>query len=125
MSLIKPHPLWTTAQSNPFEINKSIVVAELLSGRYRSDWLCGHWSKTNPSGHCPLCPGLMIPGTVEHMLVSCQGLADKREDLILYWNQQTEDNQELQLLTSTILSSQEDQLVQFLLDPSLVPSVIL
>ena len=124
MSLVKPHPLWTTAQNNQFEINKSLVVAKLLSGRYRSDWLCRHWSKTNPSGHCLLCPGENIPGTVEHMLVSCPGLDDKRDDLILYWSQHTEDNPHLQHLTSSMLSSDEDTLVQFLLDPSAVPSVI-
>ena len=32
MSLTTPHPLWTTSGSNPFEINKSIIVARLLSG---------------------------------------------------------------------------------------------
>ena len=121
MSLVKPHPLWTTAQSNPFKIKKSLVVGKLLSGRYRSDWLCRHWSKTNPS---LICPGMKISGTVDHMLVTCPGLADKKKDLILYWNQLTEDNPHLKQLTSTILSSKEDT-IQFLLDPSVVPSVIL
>ena len=58
------------------------------------------------------------------MLVSCPGLNDKRDDLILYWNQRTEDNPHLHHLTSSMLSSEEDTLVQFLLDPSAVPSVI-
>ena len=52
-------------------------------------------------------------------------MVDKREDLIHYWNQQTEDNPHLQQLTSTMLSSKQDILLQFLLDPSVVPSVIL
>ena len=51
---------------------------------------------------------------MKYFLSTYQGLADKREDLIFYWNQQTEDNQEIQFLTSTMLISQEDQLVQFL-----------
>jgi hypothetical protein len=125
MSLLKPHPLWTTSQNNPFEINKSLVVAKLLSGRYRSDWLCRHWSKMNSSGHCALCPGKELPGTVEHMLVACHALSDKRDDLLLYWNQQNEENHHLQHLTSTMLGSKVDELVQFLLDPSVVPMVIL
>ena len=58
------------------------------------------------------------------MLVTCPGLDDKRDDLNLYWNQQTEDNPHLHHLTSSMLSSEEDTLVQFLLDPSAVPSVI-
>ena len=124
MSLTQPHPLWTTSHNNSFEINKSLVVSKLLSGRYRSDWLCRHWSKSNPSGFCLLCPGKMIPGTVEHMLVACEGLAHKREDITMYWKQQTEDNEHLQALTTTKLCSEVDEQVQFLLDPSVVPSVI-
>lgn len=69
MSLQAPHPLWTTSKQNPFEINKSLVVAKMLSGQYRSDWHCRHWSKINKDGFCPLCPGSSIPGTLEHMLV--------------------------------------------------------
>ena len=66
----------------------------------------------------------MIPGTVEHMLVACEGLAHKGEDIIMYWKQQTEDNEHLQALTTTKLCSEVDEQVQFLLDPSVVPSVI-
>ena len=124
MSLTTPHPLWTTSGSNPFEINKSIIVARLLSGQYRSDYLTRHWSKTNPSGSCVLCPLKNIPGTIEHMLVSCDALSAKRDDLILYWEQQAEDNSNLRLLTTTMLSSSPQELVQFLLDPSVVQSVL-
>ena len=35
MSLLRPHPLWSTCKSNPYEVNNSIVVARFLSGRYR------------------------------------------------------------------------------------------
>ena len=34
MSLLKPHPLWTTCKGNSYEVNKSVTVARLLSGRY-------------------------------------------------------------------------------------------
>ena len=53
-----------------------------------------------------------IPVTVENILVSCPGLAEKREDLVLYWGQQTEDDPPLQKLTSTMLSSPENTLIQ-------------
>ena len=125
MSLQKPHPLWTTSKANPFEINKSIVVARLLSGRYRSDWLARHWSKDNKLGYCTLCPGEDVPGTIEHMLATCNGLSLKRADLILYWKQQTEENHHLQLLTQTMLGAPVTDFVQFVLDPSVVPMVIL
>ena len=124
MSLTTPHPLWTTSGSNPFEINKSIIVARLLSGRYRSDYLTRHWSKDNPSGFCVLCPDKKIPGTIEHMLVSCDAFGSKREDLFLYWEQQSEDNPKLHFLLSTMLSSSTQDFVQFLLDPSVVQIVL-
>ena len=124
MSLQKPHPLWTTSGSNPFEINKALVVAKLMSGRYRTDWLARHWSKDNKSGFCVLCPGKNIVGSIEHLLVSCEALSEKRDALIKYWRQQTEDNFHLQTLFNSKLSSAESCLVQFVLDPSVVPEVI-
>ena len=109
---------------NPFEINKSLVVARLLSGRYRTDWLSRHWSKDNKLGHCLLCPGKNLPGTVEHLLSTCEGLSDKRQDLLLFWNQQTQENEHLGLLISNMLSSPAFNFIQFVLDPSAVPQVI-
>ena len=124
MSLQAPHPLWTTSKQNPFEINKSLVVAKMLSGQYRSDWHCRHWSKFNKDGFCPLCPGTSIPGTLEHMLVLCPALDDKRRLLLDYWFEQTQNNQHLQKLLQTMLSSKLAVLIQFLLDPSAEPLVI-
>ena len=66
MSLRKCHPIWTSCSANPFEVNKAICQARLLSGRYRCDWACRHWSRTNKDGFCFLCPGQSIPGTIEH-----------------------------------------------------------
>ena len=122
MSLQKPHSLWTTAAQNPFEINKSLVVAKMLSGRYRSDWHCRHWCRENKDGDCLLCPGANIPGTLEHMLVVCPALEEKRTILKNYWAQQSKDNLQLGHLLEEMLSSHS--LVQFLLDPSVVPQVI-
>ena len=34
MSLTKPHPIWSTTGSNPYEISKAIQQARFLSGRY-------------------------------------------------------------------------------------------
>ena len=56
MSLVKPHPIWTTVGSNPFEVTKAIQQARFLSGRYRSESLASHWSN-NANGFClaPTC----------------------------------------------------------------------
>ena len=125
MSLKKPHTLWTTSDENPFEFNKSLVVAKLLSGQYRSDWHCRYWSKENKQGFCLLCPDQQIPGTIEHLLVCCDALADQRKLLTDYWVKNSEHNEHLQHLLEAQLNGDSLDMVQFVLDPSVVPSVIL
>ena len=115
MSLVNPHPLWTTSGNNPFEVNKSVVVARLLSGRYRCDWLARHWSKTNPLGYCLLCPGDDVNGTIEHMMISCPALELKRSELLQYWWTQTDDNIPLQLLLMKFAKSLGSEFVQFVI----------
>ena len=121
-SLRHPHPLWTTCNNNSFEVNKSVVVARLLSGRYLSDWHCRHWSTENSAGICVLCPDKNTPGTMEHMLVACSALEDKRTLLRKHIHEQTEDNLELRAVITAEMSStaSTSNTVQFLLDPSVV-----
>ena len=78
MSLVKPHPLWTTCNANPFEVNKAIVQARMLSGRYPTDKLVRHWSM-NKSGVCllPGCSGTAL-GNLEHLLLHCPALQSTR-----------------------------------------------
>ena len=45
MSLCKPHSIWTSAKNNPYEVFKALVQATMLSGKYRTEKLCQHWSK--------------------------------------------------------------------------------
>ena len=52
MHLTKPHPIWTTAGSNPYEVTKAIQQARFLSGRYRSAKLMRHWASNNKDGFC-------------------------------------------------------------------------
>ena len=123
-SLTKPHPLWTTCSNNPFETNKALVVSRLLSGQYASDWHARNWSKDNPEGFCLLCPGRSIPGDIEHLLLDCEALEENRVKIAQYWKTKSEDKPHLQQLLSDVLSSSPQDHVQFLLDPSVVPSVI-
>jgi hypothetical protein len=124
MSLLRPHPLWTTCKANSFEVNKSVAVARLLSGRYNSDWHSRHWSSDNEEGFCLLCPGMNIPGTIEHLLVTCEALNPKRSALFNFWDQQSEDSLPLQELLLTIRRSSPKDFSQFVLDPSVVQQVI-
>ena len=53
MSLSSPHPLWSTAGSSPSKVAMATIQAQMLSGRYRSQKLCRHWS-IHSSGFCLL-----------------------------------------------------------------------
>ena len=99
-------------------------MARLLSGQYRTDWHTRHWSPTNKNGYCLLCPGEHIPGTIEHLLVTCQALDEKRLILFKFWKDQTEESCHLQNLLTVVHNQNIDNYVQFLLDPSVVPQVI-
>ena len=123
LSLKKPHPILTSCSSNPFEVNKALVQCKMLSGRYRSDWLCRYWSKTNKDGHCSLC--LAPQGDLQHMLTSCSTLAPKRKELVTFWFNQSEEDQVLRKLLETKLSASCQELTQFLIDPSPDPDFII
>ena len=78
MSLTKPHPLWLTCGTNPYEVHKAVVQAKMLSGRYVTDQLSRYWT-TNKAGLCTI-PGCtdQAPGSLEHLLLLCPALSDTR-----------------------------------------------
>ena len=124
MSLSLPHPLWTTCSSNPFEVNKARVQAALLSGRYKTDYLSRHWNFSNPNGFCMLCPGKFLFGTLQHFLVHCDALSETRSRMIDLWSAYAEENVHIHHLLKQLLTSPSELLLQFLLDPSVVPEVV-
>ena len=73
MSLLTPHPLWTTCGSNSFEVSKAIIQAKLLSVRYRTDSLLQHFGVLDTL-KCSLCHE-DCDGSLEHLLVQCQSLS--------------------------------------------------
>jgi hypothetical protein len=72
-SLSKPHPLWSTAGSSPYQVAKATIQAKMLSGRYRTERLMRFWSK-NKEGLCllPSCSELHLQEDLEHILVHCR-----------------------------------------------------
>ena len=80
MSLSRPHPLYQTCGSNSYEICKAIIQAKMLSGRYWTDRLARHF-QPGSDGCCSLCPEIE-QGTIEHLLVQCTSLKEKREQLL-------------------------------------------
>ena len=118
MSLTTPHPMFVSCGTNPFETNKSICQAALISGRFKTDYLSRHWVKENPEGYCILCSHLKLHDTVEHFLVSCSSLSQTREKVITYWKSYSSKDDILRNLLAMKLSSHIPTLVQFLIDPS-------
>ena len=123
MSLSKPHPLWTTAGSSPYEINKACVQAQMLSGRFRTERLCRFWSD-NKEGFClaPTCEE--EPEDIIHILTGCRSLEDSRRRLRATWLSTAASNPYIHQLLVQILATPQPKFCQFVLDPSTNPEVI-
>ena len=121
MSLVKPHPIWSTAGNNPYEISKAIQQARFLSGRYRSQSLVSHWSP-NSDGSClsPTCKE--EKETIEHILLDCQAYNDCKSRLYSLWL--SAKILEVHDLLLEALTSDRAYLLQFILDCSVLPQVI-
>ena len=115
-SLRSPHILWVTAGSNSFEIRKSFILAKMMSGRYRTDYLARHWSP-NADGSCqlPTCSG--GTGDLEHLLAECSALSNLRRSLELLALQKANVLYPLHLLLASIFQSNFKTYTLFLLNP--------
>ena len=126
MSLSSTHPLWLTAGQNPYEINKAVIQARMLSGRYRSEALCSFWS-SNPQGWC-LLPSCSTPNLLEdisHILISCKSLVATRQKLInLFISYASTRPHIFDIVTSFVSSTDTIFKTQFILDCSVLPQVI-
>ena len=123
-SLVKPHHLWSTAASNPFESHKATIVAKMISGRYRTDMLCRHWNSSNRSGYCKSSLCDKIPGTLEHIIASCPALKSVRERLFSKWLHDTVMFPSLHSTIRSVLAAGESQITQFVLEPLTFPEIM-
>ena len=121
MSLTTPHPIWETAGSNPYEVAKAVVQARMLSGRYRTELLCRHWSK-NKHGLCLSSTCTEIEETLEHILLWCPAYTITRQRLMALWYS-TENEAAFKIITE-VLNGTPQSLLQFILDCSTIPMVI-
>ena len=119
-SLTTPHYIWSTAANSPYECSKSTVLARMASGRFRTEALCRHWS-ANKNGYCraPTCQ--LVYGTLEHLLVSCPALDGVRERLYCMWLERSVMFPPLHSQIREILTSNEQEKVQFILEPLAFP----
>ena len=108
MSLDSPHPLWLTAGTNPYEVNKATIQARMLSGRYRCELLCRHWS-SNKAGLC-LLPDCKDPGTCEdlpHILIACKSLIPIRTRIRLFFSNFISTRHAISNIVSSFLNSED------------------
>ena len=125
MSLARPHPLWISCGSNPFEVNKAVIQARMLSGRYPTEQLSRHWT-TNRAGICtlPLCTGYTL-GSLEHILLHCGSLQDTRLKMLNMLRSAASSDIVVSEFIHQVLSSSDNAFfMQFLLDCSSLPQVI-
>ena len=125
-SLSKPHPIFTTAGNNPYEVEKACCQARMLSGRYRTCWLARHWSG-NSAGFCslPNCRENPTPGTLLHILTECDDLSPSRQRVFTMWHEYLRDKPHLfPVIKKYTVESNPDQLLQFILDCTVLPEVI-
>ena len=126
LSLSSPHPLWTSLDDNPYQASAARIQALFLSGRYRTERMCRHWSR-NKDGVCllPSCRSLLISETIEHVLLHCTGLNDHRRRLELFTEKFAADKPVIQQIISAYMNTEDEYLrMQFLLDCSVLPLVI-
>ena len=116
-SLLSPHPIWRFAGSSAYEVNKSNVVAKMLSGRYRTESLKRHWS-SNSGGYCvmPTCEKTL--GDLEHLLLFCPALQPSRNRLYNIWSQKLHHMGPLLDIFQRLVNGPTQEFISFLLNPS-------
>ena len=125
-SLSRPHPIWSSAGSNPYEVEKACCQARMLSGRYRTCWLARYWSgDKSDSCSLPNCSLDPTPGTHPHILVECIDLVPARQRVIELWSTYLRDKPELlQVIKCYTVEEKSSQFPQLLLDCTVLPEVI-
>ena len=121
--VVSPHPVWTTAGSSAFEVNKATILARMISGRYRTDSLCRFWSDTR-QGYCLAETCDQIVGDLEHLLLHCPALHEVRQNLQQMWLERAAVLPPLQTIVAQVIASTPTMKMKFTLDPTLMPDII-
>ena len=124
MSLNRIHPLFSFAGHSPAHVNRSLVQALMLSGRYRCGALTRHWDKTD--GSCLL--SVVCKGVIEdipHILKSCPALAVTRINLLDFTKRYLTDlPDQMKFHLESLFHPDHSNFCQLLLDCSPIPSLI-
>ena len=105
------------------KIAMATVQARMLSGRYRTELLCSHWSN-NKSGKCLISENCLdMIEDLEHILISCDALHQTRLKLSDYTNNlQCKDS--IKIILDKYCNPSSPNFCQFILDCSGLPEVI-
>ena len=127
MSLVAPHPLWTTAGSSPSKVAMATVTAVMVSGRYATEALSRHWT-FNLSGVCLLSPDCKdVVEDLPHVIKTCPALNQVRVSLSDYTRKYTKekvDKKDIRDLILTLSNPTSPYFFQYLLDCSCLPPVV-
>ena len=85
----------------------------MISGRYRTEKLRSHFSEQNDCSSNK-------PETISHILLECENLESTQMGVIHSWLK----TEQAAILNIALESLREDLIVQFLLDCSVIPSII-
>ena len=122
MSLQRPHPMWSSARTS-YQVNKCVVTARMLSGRYRCGSLLRHFSQSC-TGLCELC-GEEQEDLSHILLPQCPLLQERKELLTQFTRDRLATSPTaLSIFEHLLSSNNHDHFIQFLLDPSAVPEII-
>ena len=128
MSLSSTHPLLSSCGSSPYQVSRACVQACYLSGRARIESLTKHWDPANREGYCQLCK-LVKPavGNLEHLFLSggCPALVDVWLSMISFFNAYMVSRPHLLPVLKACWEVDDQTTLQFLLDCSVLPDVIL
>ena len=126
-SLTQTHRTLSLAGS-PHEVSKASTVMLMLSGKYFTCYHTRHWDLSNSSGACKLCPSsLESPaplGTLQHQLLLCPALQPAYTSSAQLWTEFLAARPLLQPIVAEYTLGSPDSSLQFLLNPSALPSVI-
>ena len=121
--IASPHPVWTTAGSSAFEVNKASILAMIISGTYRTDSLCRFWSD-NRQGYCLAETCDQLVGDLEHLLLHCPALNEARQNLQQMWLEKAAVLPPLHVIVSQVITSSPARKMKFILDPSSMAEII-
>ena len=122
-SLLSPHPLWKASGSSPYETNKSIILARMASGRYRTERLCRFWSD-NRQGHCLADTCHEVDGDLEHLLLHCPALQVARGNLLQMWLVRSQVVPSLYEVVRSIMAAPAQVMMAFILDCTTLPQIV-